>query len=336
MEKDALPVSEREEAPVEELDGRNEEFQWILNEDLLRDEGVMYGLTDGDAKEKLQTIELFYLQKTKNLLLQAEQVSEEIQEAGQELESTQSQIEQEQATLQSLEEAADNRKTGFLRQTINLISYSAAVLLTFWLMYSWLEPHLEIPLLIAIGVYIFGSLNLFTPGSFLFATEAAHLEENPRERWKLLLEELVVPLVAVLFVIVWGYNGQGVEEAIALGALLYALFLFSGKGLLTTIEKWTSANQALRNKRALRLLIKQRIGEQKTLIAELEEAEESTRNHLEELKERKNELEKEAGDFKETAETRKAYFMSEFALARSARNQLSGEQLMQLSTFKKA
>lgn len=335
MENEGIRDSEQEEVLVEELDC-NEEFQWILNEDLLRDEGVMYGLTDGDAKEKLQTIELFYVQKAKNLLLQAEQVSAEIQEVEQALEATQAQIEQEENTLQSFEEATDNRKTGFLRQTINLISYTAAVLLIFWLMYSWLEPHLEYPILIAVGVYIFGSLNLFTPGSFLFAMEAAHLEENPRERWKLFLEELVVPLVAVFFVIAWGYNGQGIQEAIALGALLYALFLFSGKGLLTTIEKWTTANQDLRNKWALRRLIKQRIAEQKVLIAELNQTQENLRDRLAELQEKKNELEKEAGDYKETAETRKAYFMSEFALARSARNQLSGEQLMQLSTFKKS
>lgn len=334
MENEVIRDSEQEEVLVEELD-RNEEFQWILNEDLLRDEGVMYGLTDGDAKEKLQTIELFYVQKAKNLLLQAEQVSVEIQQVEQELGATQTQIVQEQATLQSLEETTDNRKTGFSRQTINLISYTAAVLLTFWLMYSWLEPHLEYPILIAIGVYIFGSLNLFTPGSFLFVTEAAHLEENPRERWKLILEELVVPLVAVLFVIAWGYNGQEPQEAVALGLLLYALFLFSGKGLLTTIEKWVSANQDLRNKWAFRRLVKQRIAEQKTLILELNQTQANLWDRLAALQERKNELEKEAGDFKETAETRKTYFMSEFALARSARNQLSGEQLMQLSTFKK-
>lgn len=334
MENEVIRASGQEDPSVEELDSKDE-FQWILNEDLLRDEGVMYGLTDGDAREKLQTIELFYLQKAKNLLLHAEQISTEIQKVAHELESTQIQIEQEQATLQSLEESTDNRKTGFLRQTINLASYTAAVLLTFWLMYSWLEPHLEYPVLITVGVYIFGSLNLFTPGSFLFATEAAHQEENPRERWKLLLEELFVPFVAVLFVIAWGYNGQEPQEATALGLLLYALFLFSGKGLLTTIGKWTSAYQALRNKRALRLLVEQRITEQKELISELNQKLENLRNRLSELQDKKNGLEKKAGDFKETAETRKAYFMSEFALARSARNQLSGEQLMQLSTFKK-
>lgn len=72
MEKDVLFVSEWEEVLVEELDGCNEEFQWILNEDLFWDEGVMYGLIDGDVKEKLQIIELFYLQKIKNFLLQVE------------------------------------------------------------------------------------------------------------------------------------------------------------------------------------------------------------------------------------------------------------------------
>lgn len=139
---------------------------------------------------------------------------------------------------------------------INFISYLVVVLLIFWLMYSWLELYFEFFLFIVIGVYIFGSLNLFMLGFFLFVIEVVYLEENLRECWKFFLEELVVLLVVVFFVIVWGYNGQGVEEVIVLGVLFYVFFLFFGKGLLIIIEKWIGVNQVLWNKWVLWFFIK--------------------------------------------------------------------------------
>ncbi|MEQ8705469.1 MAG: hypothetical protein RIC19_16195 [Phaeodactylibacter sp.] len=335
MENEALRADIQENVLIEAIE-ETEEFQWIVNEDLLRDEGVVYGLTEGDAKEKLQTIELYYAQKAKSLQVQAGQVYGQIQKEEGELLLLEERIEREQAVLQSLEEERNNQITGFLRQTVNLFCYAVAVVLTFWLTYSWIDAHLEYPLLITTGVYVFGSLNLFTPGSFLFATEAAHQEENPRERWKLLVEELAVPFVAVLFVVTWGYNGQALHEALALGLLLYALFLFAGKGLLTTIGKWTISKRALQHKWADQRLVRQRITEQKDLLAELAKAKEELGQQLLERYGQKHQLDKDATDLLETGETRKAYFMSEFALARSARNQLSGEQLVQLSAFKKA
>ena len=35
-------------------------FEWLTNEDLLRDEGILYGLSGNDAQEKLTTIEFYY------------------------------------------------------------------------------------------------------------------------------------------------------------------------------------------------------------------------------------------------------------------------------------
>jgi hypothetical protein len=312
-----------------------EGFEWILDENLLRDEGVMYGLTDGDAQEKLKTIEAFYHQKANALNIQAEQTEKRIRKVEDELLITINDISDEQKQLKAMEEERDSRKTGFLRQSISLLCYAAAVFLTFWLMYSWLRPKLEYPVLIAVGIYLFGSLNLFTPGSFLFAAEAAHREANPRERWKLLLEELVVPLIATLFVILWGYNGQDILPSAALGFLLYALFLFAGKGLLTTIDKWVAAKQQLQHKIADQRLRKKRIAGKKKRIQQLREEQAERMDALARLQEHSDQLQVKAQDLQETAETRKAYFMSEFALARSARNQLSGEQLMHLSANKK-
>lgn len=336
MENEEMRDAQQEESPAsvstEEI---HAEYEWILDEDLLRDEGVMYGLTDGDAKEKLRTIEAFYHQKSKALNLQAEYLAGQIHKAEDELLLATDKINQEQKLLQAIEEERDGRKTGFLRQSISLLCYVAAVLLTFWLMYSWLQPRLEYPVLIAVGVYLFGSLNLFTPGSFLFATEETHQKAYPRERWKLLLEELVVPLIATLFVVIWGYNGQGALLAIALGLLLYTLFLFAGKGLLTTIDKWVAAKQQRQHKIADRRMRKKRIADRKKEIQKLKEEQAESREQIIRLQEQRNQLLVEAQEFRETAETRKAYFMSEFALARSARNQLSGEQLMHLSANKK-
>lgn len=81
-EKDSFVIT----VPIEEQEDTNSEeiiynaFEWILDDDLLRDEGVYFGLTNSPSEEKTKVIEKFFEQQIEAVEAEISVESEKISE----------------------------------------------------------------------------------------------------------------------------------------------------------------------------------------------------------------------------------------------------------------
>lgn len=323
--------------PEEQIPGVqiNFGFEWLANEDLLRDEGILYGLSGNDAQEKLTTIEYYYQEQAAVLVAKAEQISALANEQAKEIESLREKVNKAKGELEEWEKEKRFQPHHFWRTVASTIAYSIMVFFCFWLIFSWLGPQLEYPILITLGIYAFGSLSLFTKSSLLYQAGAYFQLEEQRERWKTILEEFIIPLVATIFILAWGYREIPIIQILALGLLLYTLFLFSGKGLLSTFVLLYREVGIVRENLHQKRFQQKRAKQKKEEIAGWEAAISRLESTVGELQAQKDTNLLHAKKLAEEAKTRKAYFLSEFALARATRNALSNEQLVQLSHYRK-
>lgn len=211
-------------------------YQWITDEGLLRDEGTLFGLSGGRIDEKVDAITHFYASQ----ILQAER---EIRLSNLEIDEASSDLEQ---SIRKETEARNKVKeiNGFkpvdvqygFWEVFSFIGFCAVVGCNYFLIYQVGNKAWEYPVVVATGAYLFGIFSLFNKASMLFSSEAATAEINNQvEKWKLLGQEVAVPLVVTIYVAVsgWGYNRP--ELVLASGLIIFFLFLYAGKALLRQV-----------------------------------------------------------------------------------------------------
>lgn len=311
------------------------EYEWILDENLLRDEGVIYGLTDSDVERKTDVINQYYNIQIEALQAGADAFQEQTVRIARAILQLEEKIAKLNDKLAALSSSSYFSAHHFIRALLGVLAYGLACGFIYWAVLEWTGPLWQTPAMVTAGVYIFGALSLFSKQSILYQKDEEQLPVQ-RERWKIIVEEFVVPLAATAFIISWRAKPATPEQIIAFGLLLYLVFLFAGKGFMSSLLQLKSDaivlhNDVLKNKWR-RSQIKQltaAIGEEKNGIKEQQAK-------LTEVHRQLEETEKSIKILHATKHTKIAYFLSEYNLAKSARNYMTNEQIILMGMHKQS
>ncbi len=309
-----------------------EKFAWIINENLLRDEGVLYGISDSEPSEKIKTIKHFFDERIAEKKVGTIFLEEEIEATKKAITDENIALQDIKKSLEALSIQHNPKEHSFYRTFPGFLAYLAMVIFNFWLVYDHLAPYWEYPLVVAIGVYAFGILSLFHKDSIVYSSFTN--TDVARHPWLLWLEEFVVPLVATLFILFWSKSDIGNLQMLASFLLIYSLFVFSGKGLLGYLLKVPSEYKIIKENRLFAKFNQYKMAETKKDIVQKEQGIHSLEEQLLAKQAAKKELFIEAERLEREKETTIAYFMSEFSLARATRNALSSRQLASLISYK--
>lgn len=208
-----------------------EQFLWIKNEGLLRDEGTLFGIANADVADKIKAIEEYYaiLNASGNQLVT--RIDDSL------LKNREEQDEQASALLSVSSPAgpATFLQT-FFPVAIHLLLYLCVCVFNYYLVSYWLLPVVNEPFII-LGIYFFGISGLFAGKSILYN----HTDEivsgrdgtDKREKWKVYLEEFGIPLVTAAAIVAFAWDVHPPVRSVFVALLLFFLFLFTGKGAIS-------------------------------------------------------------------------------------------------------
>lgn len=296
---------------------------WLENEDALRDEGVIFGLSGSDPEEKIKIIEsLFQLQSTE-ISKSIELFTEKINELNLKIGESNEKIDQYKTHLKQLEESkpADHELPRSLFLTI--LSLCMVVGNYFFIDYL-LAPSLGTEhFFISLGIYLAGLFGVFKAKSII--TNAEH-----EIRWRVLLAELVLPLTASFLVLSQTWDREPFLKNMGYFLFMMALFVYGGKMFLQYFGElkphWSSWRKNLlqeKNKKANVEEMEQKI-ERQTLI--LEELRLSRWKILPEF----TKVEGEWEQIQSKKNALIALFMSEYMLAADYKGKMSKTQIRKI------
>ena len=293
---------------------------WLEDEDTLRDEGVLFGLSESESTEKTDIIHKYFSHLTAELHGAIEQQNERIQELN-------LFIGQKTTRIEALTDRISNHispkpasEHQLPRTLIGLFLSIAMCIGNFYLIRESLKPAFTESSWIALGVFLAGMFSLFGRISLFHDTDS-------KVSWRSLLEEVGMPFASALFVFANVLQHQNWLQAIALFVFVFFLFLFAGKLFLSNItvlrndlKIWTGAL----NDR------KDAVGNAESWESEILQLQEE----LDELRIKKWQVLREQTASESERDRLFArrdmlikLFESEFHLARKMKNQLTGKQL---------
>lgn len=297
---------------------------WLEDETLLRDEGVIFGLSESKPEEKVAIIRNYFVHQTADLEREVERHGEKIQELNLFIEQKENRINELKEKTNELEGRSHDGEHQLPRTIVGL-GFSAAMCIgNYFLIADTLKPLYPSSEWIAVGVFLAGMFNLFGRVSLFHDTETT-------VSWRRLLEEIGMPFAAALFVFVQAIQNQGVWRALALFVFVFFLFLFAGKLLLSNIT-------VLRND-LKEWLTGTNLKKEKTTKTDSWEEEKTRLNaEIDELRVQKwqiiphlNRAEAELARLNARRDALIKMFESEFSLARQLRGRLTDKQMKEIS-----
>lgn len=296
---------------------------WLEDEDTLRDEGVLFGLSESDPTEKTDIIHKYFSHLAAEHLSSVEQHNERIQELNLFIGQKSNRIEELESKLKGLIVTKSNGEHHLPRTLIGLTLSIAMCVGNFFLIKESLKPAFAESSWIALGIFLAGMFSLFGRISMFHDTDS-------RVSWRSLLEEIGLPFAAALFVFANALPHQGVWQAIALFVFVFFLFLFAGKLLLSNVT-------ILRNDLHAWFSIRRDRDESVSNTENWESEIQLLQGEIDELRVKKWQVLREQGQSETDRDRIYArrdmlikLFESEFFLARRMKNQLTSKQLQDI------
>ncbi len=198
---------------------------WLINEDILRDEGVIFGLSASNPDDKIAIIRSYFLQQTAEVEKLIEYREERIGELNYWTNEKQDAIKEIERKIDDLKNREFTEQHHLLRTTVGISLAIGISVGNYFLIEESLAGHFVQHKLIALGVFLAGMFNLFGRISFLH-------DDNRQSSWRKLLEEIGMPLAAAFFVFAQIYPKSTALEAWSALGFIFFLFMFAGKLLL--------------------------------------------------------------------------------------------------------
>ncbi len=296
---------------------------WLADEDTLRDEGVLFGLSESEPTEKTGIIHHYFHHLATHHERDIEQQNERVQELNLFIGQKENRIDDLRAKLKGLENSRPEGEHQLPRTVVGLVLSTAMCVGNYYLIEETLRPAFASSSFVALGVFLAGMFNLFGRISLFHETSS-------RVSWRRLLEEVGMPLAAALFVFAQAAQTQSVWQAMALFLFVFFLFLFAGKLFLSNI---TVLRNDLRLWLTARRTRREAIGHTQTWEKELVQLDQE----INDLRVQKWQVLREQG----ASESERArlharrdmlikLFESEFYLARTMKGRLSEQQLREI------
>lgn len=201
---------------------------WLEDEDTLKDEGVLFGLSDSDPTEKTDIIRSYFTHLVASHEHTIEQQNERIQEFNLFIGQKENRIDELVTKLKKLEGVRHNGEHQLPRTLVGLTLSIAMCVGNYYLIKDTLSTSFASSSYVALGVFLAGMFNLFGRISLFHDTEL-------NVSWRRLLEEVGMPFAAALFVYAQAWQTQSWWQATSLFVFVLFLFLFAGKLFLSNI-----------------------------------------------------------------------------------------------------
>ncbi|TDE12737.1 hypothetical protein [Dyadobacter psychrotolerans] len=293
---------------------------WLEDEDTLRDEGVLFGLSESDPTEKTDIIQKYFSHLAAEPISQIEQHNERIQELNLFIGQKTNRIQELKDKLNTNTIAKTESDHHLPRTLIGLALCAAMCVGNFFLIRESLRPVFTESSWIALGIFLAGMFSLFGRISMFHDSES-------KVTWRPLLEEIGLPFAAALFVFANVLPTQSWLQAGALFVFIFFLFLFAGKLFLSNItvlrndlQSWVGT---IRNRKQFADDAANWESEVLDLQAEVDELRVKKWQVLRE----QSTAETERDRINARRDMLVKLFESEFFLARRMKNQLTGKQL---------
>jgi hypothetical protein len=201
--------------------------EWLVDEQALRDEAVIFGYTNSAFEEKIHTIEAYYHQLGIQPQKRLGQYDEKILELNLEQESKDQAIKALE-NKQKLALETKSKESHVLRFLLGLALSAVMCTGIYFLIAEWLQSSFKNNAQwISWGIFLTGMFNLFAPISFL--------HENQKPTWRQLIEGVGIPFATALLVFILTYEQYGLLKSVGMFVFLFFTFVFSGKLFLGNI-----------------------------------------------------------------------------------------------------
>jgi hypothetical protein len=293
---------------------------WLENDDLLRDEGVIFGLSESKSEEKTGIIKNYFAHQTAGLESEVELHGEKIQELNLFIEQRESRINDIKNKASVFENQVIESEHQLLRTIVGLVFSGAMCVGNYFLIEDTLRPLYGTSQWIAVGVFLAGMFNLFGKIS-LFHDSDSQLS------WKQLLEEIGMPLAASAFVFVQALQQQPIVRSLALFGFVFFLFLFAGKLLLSNLTLLHNDLRIWNNKTSFDKELKTKTEDWDLDIVQFEKEIDEFRIQKWQIVPNLNRAEAELARLNARRDMLVKLFESEFLLARQIRERLTDREL---------
>lgn len=305
-------------------------FSWILDEDLLRDEGVVFGLAGTDPDAKIAVIEQYYADKVVSQKQQNQDTQGRLEELEMQLTDLLVNTQTAKAAILAEETKVSQRSLFIALPLVKFLTALGVVFLGAFVIKAWLSFSSTFTLPGAIGIYLFGLLVLHAKDSVLFNHNHSD-KVNYREWWKILLEEFIVPLTLALFLFFWGHGNYAMTKRLSFTLMIFLFFLFSGKFLIFTIKELEAATRDLSQQREAKRQQQKVIDQWQQEKIGLEQSILEKKVEIQSLKEKIDAGQIQVAHLEQEKELKISYFLSEYHLAKTAKENYSAEQLFRIT-----
>jgi len=210
-------------------------FYWIENLGILRDEGIIFGLSNSPITEKIESInkyfdeiKFFYKNRFNQLNSKLDYLKAD--------EKDLIEIIKEKKTKLNLiyteDESEKKDPTYIIRNIVGLLFISAACLFVYFIIINALGENFQNSSFVSIALMLIGLFGLYAKTSMFFEN---HSEVKEKLNWKELLLEVGLPLSVAFFIFVHAIENHSILKAFSYFLLLAIFFLFGGKLLLSII-----------------------------------------------------------------------------------------------------
>ena len=295
---------------------------WLRQEEQLRDEGVIYGLSGTAPDEKLKMIQATVEQSSAGLEQLRSELNEKIGELNLLLEKKSTHQQDLQVRIQNTLDTPHTEEN-LVRVGLGIVLGCAMCGANYFLIREGLNYSFgsSAPW-IAWGVFLAGMFSVY------HTTALIHGEE--KVTWRRGLEEFGMPFAASLFVVVQVWPHLPAYKASAFFLFTFFLFLIAGKILLSSISLFKLHWQRFRKNQAIDL---DKENAKSTWPAEVEKIE----RDMEHIRVQKwkivntlNEVEAQLQQVKAEGQIATNLFMSEYKLAQEYRGRLSGGEIAKI------
>ncbi len=313
------PVPEAEELPAEEEDVLP---FWLNNDDALKDEGVIYGLSGTDPQEKINIIHSVYKKHSAGWIRVREELNEKIGELNLILEKKDALLHELGRKTEQVR-GQEPREENSFRVLTGLILALGMCIGNYFLIREGVRygfPLQSDP--IALGVFLTGMFSLY------YTTSVIH-SDSPLT-WKRTLEEFGMPLAASLFVWVQVVSEMAWYKSAGFFIFTFFAFLIAGKLLLGSIAQLKREIRLFQMNRELKREKYAAATDWLQTMDSLEKEMEKIRMEKWKIVSALNETEAQINRLTADKEAAVNLFISEYNLAKDYKDRLSGAQISKI------
>lgn len=293
----------------------DEPNMWIINDGLLRDEGILFGLSGSKSEEKIAAIDNYFEEKKAPHFHARALAQDKLQTAQIALGELTRQIAQKLDLLASVRQRpAQVSGARIIRYLLGVVLMAAAAYGSFYMVDYYITPVYG--LTATIGVFLFGLFAQMAPVSGWLQSPGDEAKEDATSKVRELLLELGPAFSATVLTayLIYRQTDDG-GLAFILGFFLLFLFFFNGKLVLALTNQLVSEVKERLKLRAERREWKRTVKQVEKDLSEAIEKEKGLRTHITEHERQALDANILLEEFEKQRLNKVSLFLSEYNLA---------------------